>query len=119
MILQDKQLYHTYYIAGTRMQPSSSKYENPLHAFELVFDKKSVLLELEENDVDALPLLTKLTLTSFTNIKQYTSNRGQLFSTEISYEYEQMVAGTYCHGYIDHREQSNTYFIYFEEHIQI
>ncbi|KAK4732225.1 hypothetical protein R3W88_025213 [Solanum pinnatisectum] len=52
------------------MQPSSSKYEKPLHAFELVFDKKSILVELEENDVDALPLPTKLTLTSFTDIKQ-------------------------------------------------
>uniref|UniRef100_M1B0D3 Uncharacterized protein n=1 Tax=Solanum tuberosum TaxID=4113 RepID=M1B0D3_SOLTU len=52
------------------MQPSSSKYEKPLHAFELVFDKKSVLVEVEENDVDALPLPTKLTLTSFTDIKQ-------------------------------------------------
>lgn len=91
MILQDKQedqikgivyaddipcyqdrikLYHTYYIAGTRMQPSSSKYEKPLHAFELVFDKKSILVEVEENDMDALPLPTKLTVTSFTDIKQ-------------------------------------------------
>ncbi|KAK6796165.1 hypothetical protein RDI58_003866 [Solanum bulbocastanum] len=52
------------------MQPSSFKYEKPLHAFELVFDKKSVLVEVEENDVDALPLPTKLTLTSFTDIKQ-------------------------------------------------
>ncbi|KAK6789699.1 hypothetical protein RDI58_013499 [Solanum bulbocastanum] len=52
------------------MQPSSSNYEKPLHAFELVFDKKSVLVEVEENDVDALPLPTKLTLTSFTDIKQ-------------------------------------------------
>ncbi|KAK4714084.1 hypothetical protein R3W88_019991 [Solanum pinnatisectum] len=63
-------LYCTYYIAGTRVQPSSSKYEKPLHAFELVFHKKSVLVELEENDVNALPLPTKLTLTSFTDIKQ-------------------------------------------------
>ncbi|KAH0650144.1 hypothetical protein KY284_030056 [Solanum tuberosum] len=68
---QDRiKIYHTYYIAGTRMQPSSSKYEKPLHAFELVFDKKSVLLEVEENDVDALPLPTKLTVISFTDIKQ-------------------------------------------------
>ncbi|KAK6782242.1 hypothetical protein RDI58_020038 [Solanum bulbocastanum] len=68
---QDRiKLYHTYYIARTRMQPLSSNYEKPLHAFELVFDKKSVLLELEENDVDALPLPTKLTLTSFIDIKQ-------------------------------------------------
>ncbi|KAK4719195.1 hypothetical protein R3W88_017533 [Solanum pinnatisectum] len=91
MILQDKQkdqikgivyaddipcyqdrikLYHTYYIAGTRMQPSSSKYKKSLHAFELVFDKKNVLVEVEENGVDALPLRTKLTFTSFIDIKQ-------------------------------------------------
>ncbi|KAK6796605.1 hypothetical protein RDI58_004306 [Solanum bulbocastanum] len=68
---QDRiKLYHTYYIAGTPVQPSSSKYEKALHAFELVFDKKNVLLELDENDVDALPLPTKLTLTPFTDIKQ-------------------------------------------------
>ncbi|KAG5607148.1 hypothetical protein H5410_028640 [Solanum commersonii] len=67
---QDRiKLYHTYYIAGTHMQSLSSKYEKPLHAFELVFDKKSVLVKVEENDVDALPLSTKLTLTSFTDIR--------------------------------------------------
>ncbi|KAK4723384.1 hypothetical protein R3W88_026163 [Solanum pinnatisectum] len=62
-------LYRTYYIAGTRSN-RCSKYEKPLHAFELVFHKKNVLVELEENDVNALPLPTKLTLTSFTDIKQ-------------------------------------------------
>ncbi|KAG5597677.1 hypothetical protein H5410_038909 [Solanum commersonii] len=63
-------LYRTYYIAGSRMQPSSSKYEKPLHAFELVFDRRTVMVSVEENDVDVLPHPTKLTLTSFPDIKQ-------------------------------------------------
>lgn len=66
---QDRiKLYLTYYIEGTRMQPSSSKFEKSLHAFELVFDKKSIFVEIKKNDVNTLPLPTKLTLTSFIDI---------------------------------------------------
>ncbi|KAK6782109.1 hypothetical protein RDI58_019905 [Solanum bulbocastanum] len=63
-------LYHTYYIAGSRMKPSSSEYEKPLHVFELGFDRRTVLVSVEENDVAVLPPPTKLTLTSFPDIKQ-------------------------------------------------
>ncbi|KAK4729696.1 hypothetical protein R3W88_022684 [Solanum pinnatisectum] len=63
-------LYHTYYIAGSRMKSSSSEYEKSLYVFELVFDRRTVLVSIEENDAVVLPPPTKLTLTSFPDIKQ-------------------------------------------------
>ncbi|XP_060203167.1 uncharacterized protein LOC132631582 isoform X3 [Lycium barbarum] len=62
-------LYHTYWITGARIQLPNLKYESPLHAFEWVLDKKTIIDPIEKNAEDALPPPTKLNVTSFLDIK--------------------------------------------------
>ncbi|XP_059281430.1 uncharacterized protein LOC132035154 [Lycium ferocissimum] len=62
-------LYHTYWITGARIQLPNLKYESPLHAFEWVLDKKTIIDPIKKNAKDALPPPTKLNVTSFLDIK--------------------------------------------------
>ncbi|XP_060211571.1 uncharacterized protein LOC132638813 isoform X2 [Lycium barbarum] len=62
-------LYHTYWITGARIQLPNLKYESPLHAFEWVLDKKTIIDPIKKNAEDALPPPTKLNVTSFLDIK--------------------------------------------------
>ncbi|XP_060178614.1 uncharacterized protein LOC132608862 isoform X2 [Lycium barbarum] len=68
-------LFHTYLIAGARIQVPNLRYERPLHTFEWIIDKKTIVdpIEKDNPDEDELPPPTKLNLTSFDDINNQAS----------------------------------------------
>ncbi|XP_019238219.1 PREDICTED: replication protein A 70 kDa DNA-binding subunit B-like [Nicotiana attenuata] len=68
-------LFHTYLITGARIQLPNLRYEKSLHTFEWVIDKKTIIdpIDKDNSDEEELPPPTKLTVTSFRDIKDQAS----------------------------------------------
>ncbi|XP_059281909.1 uncharacterized protein LOC132035796 isoform X3 [Lycium ferocissimum] len=81
-------LFHTYLITGARIQVPNLRYERPLHTFEWIIDKKTIVdpIEKDSPDEDELPPPTKLNLTSFEDINNQAaqSTKEQLKDVEFN-----------------------------------
>lgn len=64
-------LYHTYRITGGHVQPPYLKYEKLVSTFDWVLDRRCIIDTLKKDNVDSLPLPTKLNLESFKDIKHH------------------------------------------------
>lgn len=53
------------------MQLPYLKNEKPVHTFNWVLNRKNILDPIEKDDIDALPLPTKLNVVSFQDIKDH------------------------------------------------
>ncbi|KAM3265350.1 hypothetical protein P3L10_002344 [Capsicum annuum] len=75
MIFQDEQMFHTYLITGARVQQPTLRYEIPLHTFDWIIDKKTIVDSIDNNDSNEieLPLPRIVNVTSFQDINNQAS----------------------------------------------